>query len=92
MKVLYFDGSSAAKLPEGTMDTQDLVAWSEMKPEWIRNEQQRITDLCEWGQKYGVNGFVRFVQFWHALPRMLTCDDRMEMNLCALIRILDRFF
>ncbi|KAG1831854.1 hypothetical protein EV424DRAFT_1534111 [Suillus variegatus] len=33
MKVLYFDGTSAAKIPEGTMDTQDLVAWSEMKPE-----------------------------------------------------------
>ena len=59
MKVLYFDGSSAAKLPEGTMDTQDLMAWSEMKPEWINNDRQRIQDLCKWGQKYGVNGFVR---------------------------------
>ncbi|KAG1798605.1 uncharacterized protein HD556DRAFT_1518466 [Suillus plorans] len=59
MKVLYFDGSSAAKLLEGTMDTQDLVAWSEMKPEWVENEEQRIKDLCKWGRKYGVNGFVR---------------------------------
>ena len=65
MKVLYFDGSSAAKLPEGTMDTQDLVAWSKMKPEWahIVFEDQRIKDLCKWGKKYSVNGFVRFVQF-----------------------------
>jgi hypothetical protein len=62
MKVLYFDGNSAAKLPEGTMDTQDLVAWSEMKPEWVNNEEQRIMDLCKWGEKYGVNGFVRFVE------------------------------
>jgi len=60
MKVLYFDGSSGAKLPEGTMDTQDLVAWSEMKPEWINNERQRIADLCKWGRKYDVDGFVRF--------------------------------
>ncbi|KAG1832301.1 hypothetical protein DFJ58DRAFT_236881 [Suillus subalutaceus] len=59
MKVLYFDGNSAANLPEGTLDTQDLVAWSEMKPEWVNNEKQRIMDLCKWGQKYGVNGFVR---------------------------------
>lgn len=59
MKVLYFDGSSATKLLEGTMDTQDLVAWSEMKPNWVRNEEQRIKDLCKWGQKHGVNGFVR---------------------------------
>ncbi|KAG2106807.1 uncharacterized protein F5147DRAFT_761620 [Suillus discolor] len=59
MKVLYFDGNSAAKLPEGTLDTQDLVAWSEMKPEWLWNEERRIKDLCKWGEKYGVNGFVR---------------------------------
>ncbi|OAX30888.1 hypothetical protein K503DRAFT_806601 [Rhizopogon vinicolor AM-OR11-026] len=32
MKVLYFDGSSVAKLPEGTLDAQDFVAWSKMKP------------------------------------------------------------
>jgi hypothetical protein len=64
MKVLYFDGSSAAKLPEGTLDAQDLVAWSEMKPDWVFNERQRIKDLCKWGQKNGVNGFVRFVCFW----------------------------
>ena len=29
------------------MDTQDLVAWSEMKPEWVDNEEQRIKDLCK---------------------------------------------
>jgi len=63
MKVLYFDGSSAALMSEGSMDTQDLMAWSEMKPEWALNEYQRIEDLCNWGQKYGVNGFVRFVLF-----------------------------
>jgi len=63
MKVLYFDGSSAANLAEGTMDTQDLVAWSKMKPEWadVVSEERRIKDLCKWGQKYDVNGFVRFV-------------------------------
>jgi hypothetical protein len=38
MKVLYFDGSGATKLFEGTMDTQDLVAWLEMKPNWVHNE------------------------------------------------------
>ncbi|OJA13587.1 hypothetical protein AZE42_02742 [Rhizopogon vesiculosus] len=43
MKVLYFDGNSAAKIPEGTMDTQDL----------------RIQDLCKWGLQNGINGLVR---------------------------------
>ncbi|KAG1865875.1 hypothetical protein DFJ58DRAFT_724269 [Suillus subalutaceus] len=34
MKALYFDGNSAANSRRDTsMDTQDLVAWSEMKPE-----------------------------------------------------------
>ncbi|OAX32761.1 hypothetical protein K503DRAFT_776317 [Rhizopogon vinicolor AM-OR11-026] len=59
MKVLYFDGSSAANIPEGTMDTQDLVAWSEMRPEWVDNEEQRIQDLCKWGLQNGINGLVR---------------------------------
>jgi len=68
MKVLYFDGSSAANIPEGTMDTQDLVAWSEMRPEWVSNDTQRIRDLCKWGLKNGINGLVRFVLFG---------DDRM---------------
>jgi hypothetical protein len=63
MKVLYFDGSSAALISEGTMDTQDLLAWSEMKPEWALNEYQRIEDLCKWGERHGVDGFVRFVRF-----------------------------
>ncbi|KAG1831859.1 hypothetical protein EV424DRAFT_1371231, partial [Suillus variegatus] len=30
-----------------------------MKPEWVWNEERRIKDLCKWGQKHGVNGFVR---------------------------------
>ncbi|KIK49298.1 hypothetical protein CY34DRAFT_311532 [Suillus luteus UH-Slu-Lm8-n1] len=29
---VLFDRSIAAKLPEGSMEVQDLVAWSEMKP------------------------------------------------------------
>ncbi|KAG2362557.1 hypothetical protein BDR07DRAFT_1284301 [Suillus spraguei] len=82
MKVLYFDGSSAAKLLEGTMDTQDLVAWSEMKPEWVNNEEQRIMDLCEWGQKYGVNGFVRFVVF-----RVMICNFTSHMEVVSFLNL-----
>ncbi|KAG1901130.1 uncharacterized protein F5891DRAFT_951193, partial [Suillus fuscotomentosus] len=61
MRVLHFDRNSAAKILEGTMDTQDLLAWSEMKSEWVRSGERRIKDLCKWGQKHGMNGFVRFV-------------------------------
>lgn len=37
-----FDRSIAAKLPEGAMDAQDFVAWSEMKLECMSNQGQRV--------------------------------------------------
>ncbi|KAG2087329.1 hypothetical protein BD769DRAFT_1645598 [Suillus cothurnatus] len=83
MKVLYFDGNSAAKLPEGTMDTQDLVAWSEMKPEWVNNEEQRIMDLCKWGEKYGVNGFVRMQMNFE----VMICDFTSHMEVVSFLNL-----
>ncbi|EFI27973.1 hypothetical protein CC1G_14465 [Coprinopsis cinerea okayama7 len=60
LKVLYFDGSSAAKMP-GAMDSQDLIVWGEVKDEFLRlfDEKSRIEGLCEWGRKYGLDGFLR---------------------------------
>ncbi|KAG1723586.1 hypothetical protein EDB19DRAFT_1640605 [Suillus lakei] len=88
MKVLYFDGSSAAKLPEGIMDTQDLVAWSEMKPEWLTNEEQRIKDLCKWGQKYGVNGFVRPARSKpDADFEIMVCDFTSHMEVVSFLNL-----
>lgn len=63
LKIVYFDGSSAAKMPYGSMDTQDLLAWG--KPGSgggvMADEMQRIQDLCDWGNSFGVllDGFVR---------------------------------
>lgn len=59
LKVLYFDGSSAAKMQGGAMDSQDLVIWGEVRPEWTWCEQDRIKDICEWGKQYGLDGFMR---------------------------------
>ncbi|KAG1831862.1 hypothetical protein EV424DRAFT_1641066 [Suillus variegatus] len=83
MKVLYFDGNSAAKIPEGTMDTQDLVAWSKMKPEWVWNERQRIRDLCKWGQKHGVNGFVRMEMNFE----IMICNFTSHMEVVSFLNI-----
>ncbi|KAG1903012.1 uncharacterized protein F5891DRAFT_1185661 [Suillus fuscotomentosus] len=83
MKVLYFDGSSAANLLEGTMDTQDLVAWSKMKPEWVWNEKQRIKDLCKWGQKYGLNGFVRMEMNFE----IMICDFTSHMEVVSFLNL-----
>ncbi|KAG1880403.1 hypothetical protein C8R48DRAFT_163525 [Suillus tomentosus] len=83
MKVLYFDGSSAVNILEGTMDTQDLVAWSEMKPEWVDNEEQRIKDLCKWGQKYDVNGFVRMEMNFE----IMICNFTSHMEVVSFLNL-----
>ena len=64
LKVLYFDGSSAATFLGGAMDSQDVLAWGEVKPEWTNEERKRIDSLCEWGKQYGIDGFVRCVSFF----------------------------
>ncbi|KAJ6454343.1 hypothetical protein C8R45DRAFT_1111968 [Mycena sanguinolenta] len=47
LKVLYFDGSSAANIKEGgTLDMQDLLIWGKVDP-------------ARWGKEFGLDGFVR---------------------------------
>lgn len=59
LKVLYFDGSSAAKMVGGPMESQDLVIWGRVRPEYFRKERERADKLCKWGKQYGLDGFVR---------------------------------
>ena len=59
LKVVYFDGSSAAKIKYGPTDTQNLLAWGKARAEDIWEELQLIEDLCTWGKGFGVDGFVR---------------------------------
>jgi len=59
LNLLYFDGSSAANIKGGPMHSQDLLLWGEIREEWFFREIERINGLCEWGKKYGVDGFVR---------------------------------
>jgi hypothetical protein len=56
LKVLYFDGSSAAKFPGGSLDSQDVLLTGKMD-----NDTERINNLCRWGKQYGIDGFVRCV-------------------------------
>lgn len=65
LKVLYFDGSSATKLPGGSMDTQDIVVWGEPRPERLFDERDRIDDLCTWGKEFGIDGFARLDVILH---------------------------
>lgn len=59
LRVLYFDGSSAAKLSSGAMDTQDFLAWGKAGTGPMGDERRRIVDLCEWGKEFGIDGYVR---------------------------------
>ncbi|KAF7365934.1 hypothetical protein MVEN_00468700 [Mycena venus] len=60
LKVLYFDGSSAAKIENGgTLDTQDLLVWGKVDPaRWV-DERERIDDLCARGKEFGLDGYLR---------------------------------
>ncbi|KAF8556590.1 hypothetical protein OG21DRAFT_1495412 [Imleria badia] len=59
LKVVYFDGSSAVKMEDGTLDTQDLLLWGETRGSEMKEEMRRIKDFCKWGKKYGLDAFVR---------------------------------
>ena len=56
LQMLYFDGSSAAKARDGSLDSQDVLLYGEVRG---GGEIERITRLCEWGRPLGIDGFVR---------------------------------
>ncbi|KAJ7677161.1 hypothetical protein B0H17DRAFT_1237781 [Mycena rosella] len=62
LKVLYFDGSSAANTElkdGGTMDAQDLLVWGKVDPSRWRYERERIDALCAWRKEFDIDGYVR---------------------------------
>ena len=59
LNVIYFDGSSAANTFLGSLDTQDVVAWGEIRRYWVMEERERIEALCRWSQEHGFDGIVR---------------------------------
>jgi hypothetical protein len=54
-------------MPSGPMDSQDILIWGEVKPDKWFDDMDRIADACEWGKKYGLDGFVRFVFFFNKM-------------------------
>jgi len=50
------------------MDSQDILAWGEVKSDWIGEEYKRLVGLCEWGIGYGIDGFVRCVSAFRMMP------------------------
>jgi hypothetical protein len=56
---VYFDGSSAAKMKDGPMDSQDVIVWGRPQSDKFFSERERIKALCDWGRPFGLDGFVR---------------------------------
>ncbi|KAF8911202.1 hypothetical protein CPB85DRAFT_1181239, partial [Mucidula mucida] len=83
LNVLYFDGSSAAKMIDGPMDTQDIVAWGKIIPEWSFNEKRRLEDLCAWGVKLGLDGFVRMEMDFE----IMLCDFRVGVEVASFLNL-----
>ena len=71
IRLVYFDGLSAAKMKDGTLDSQDVLLWGRPEPEKYRSERERIESLCDWGRPLGLDGFVRmeFHLCVHAISR-----------------------
>ena len=59
LRLLYFDGSSAAKMSDGPTDSQDIVAWRKLQPDKHFSERELVRKLCDWGRPFGLDGFVR---------------------------------
>ncbi|TFK69280.1 hypothetical protein BDN72DRAFT_768155 [Pluteus cervinus] len=85
LKVLYFDGSSGAKMAGGSLDTQDYVAWNKSHPEWVLNERKRIADLCHWGKKYNLDGLFRYVHLFFS--EIMVCDFTSGVQLVSSIQL-----
>ncbi|TFK69283.1 hypothetical protein BDN72DRAFT_959657 [Pluteus cervinus] len=83
LKILYFDGSSAAKMQGGSMDTQDYVAWNATRPDWIYNDRKRIVDLCNWGKRYQLDGFYRMEMDFE----IMLCDFTSGTQLVSSVQL-----
>ncbi|KAF9007434.1 hypothetical protein BDQ17DRAFT_1422810 [Cyathus striatus] len=83
LKILYFDGSSAAKLEGGPLDTQDILLWGKNRPDMLFSEYVRICKLCEWGRKYGIHGFLRMQMGFE----IMLCDFSMDVEVVSFLNL-----
>ncbi|KAJ7449315.1 hypothetical protein FB451DRAFT_1053461 [Mycena latifolia] len=83
LQVLYFDGSSAAKMRDGPMDTQDVVGWGQVAPDRYFDERNRIIDLCNWGKPLGIDGYVRMEMDFE----IMLCDFTAGVEIVSMANL-----
>jgi hypothetical protein len=86
LRLLYFDGASAAKMKDGPMDTQDFVAWRKPRPDKHFSERERINALCDWGKPFGVDGFVRMEFHFE----VMICDVLDGLEVVTLLDLIPK--
>ncbi|KAI9435512.1 hypothetical protein H4582DRAFT_2079616 [Lactarius indigo] len=83
--LVYFDGSSAAKMKDGPMDAQDVILWGRPRPD-KHSEQERIKSLCDWGRAFGLDGFVRMEFHFE----VMICDVLDPMEVVTFLDLLPK--
>lgn len=66
------------------MDVVDLLIWNEFDESRVWDEYPRIAVLCEWGKKWGIDGYVRYVTLTPIrvdLWSIYVLPSRMQMDL-----------
>ncbi|KAJ6514570.1 hypothetical protein DFH09DRAFT_1196730 [Mycena vulgaris] len=82
LRVLYFDGSSAVKMSDGPMDTQDLLAWGAVLPEraTVQWEYPRLERLCDVGATQAIDAYV---------SEVMLCSFTDGVQIASLSRLED---
>lgn len=83
LKVLYFDGSSAAKMQSGPLDSQDIVIWGEVRLDRTLDERKRINKLCDWGREFELDGFMRMEMDFE----IMLCDFTRGVEIVSFLNI-----
>ncbi|KAF7293221.1 J domain-containing protein [Mycena chlorophos] len=85
LQVLYFDGSSATKSPDGTLDTQDLLTWGAVFPDRLNREWEyaRLDALCEWGRETGFDAFLRMQLNFE----LMLCDFTRGVEVVSFVHL-----
>lgn len=85
LKVVYFDRNSAAKLPFGGLDSQDILTWGDVRPDLSIDDLGRIASLCDWGREYNVDGFVRMEMSFE----IMLCNFTSGVRVVSFSNIVD---
>ncbi|KAF9236704.1 hypothetical protein BU15DRAFT_76664 [Melanogaster broomeanus] len=83
LKVVYFDGTSAANTMWGSLDTQDLIAWGMSQPSRIFDERGRIKDLCQWGKDIGC----RWFHILRSSSEVMLCDFTSGVTVASFLNL-----